>query len=404
MLEYSALPERSVDDHIRLLRELGDLDASNALAEFMRESRMRRVLFHGTTHDFDRFDVSRGNKDGHYGGRGVYLTTSPEDASANYATIGPDLQKRIEDRAERLVCDWDTDPPDHPPPDWDGMDWRERYQVAIRFAEKELAGDAPNILPVFVCLRNPVEIEPRGGTFIEVEFPVDEDEQEELDRARQELEAVQERLAETDGDEEYAQLAEREAELEDLISELEDRIEESRYTAEPGGPGGAILDAVNRLAWEYEGIELNGAFEELLTMLYEGAWAYEIDKRLRELYQYAIDMDGDMVMSEVVAETWRRAGYDGIIQDAYHEFGSGQSRAAMEGLEWGDKHVIVFDPTQIKSATGCRTFDPRSASLTDVDLVPAPELMRETSGDRLAKRAMKALAQQPQMPRRRNTV
>ena len=47
------------------------------------------VVYHGTTHDIQKFEYSGTNPDNHYG-KGFYFTDSKEDVAENYATAeGP---------------------------------------------------------------------------------------------------------------------------------------------------------------------------------------------------------------------------------------------------------------------------------------------------------------------------
>jgi hypothetical protein len=65
---------------------------------------------HGTTHLFDRFDVSLlGNPEGAFGAV-HYFTSCEEDARHNYACEGPDMRCRINHEAEQLGCDIELDP------------------------------------------------------------------------------------------------------------------------------------------------------------------------------------------------------------------------------------------------------------------------------------------------------
>ena len=62
-----------------------------------------KVVYHGSTHEFDRFDPTIGNDEGFYG-KGLYFTDSKVDVNANYASqSGPDLTQRIEMRAEEIL-------------------------------------------------------------------------------------------------------------------------------------------------------------------------------------------------------------------------------------------------------------------------------------------------------------
>jgi hypothetical protein len=82
--------------------------------------------YHGTTHDFGKFDLSKGDPEGHYG-RGVYATDNPIDAGYNYASPdGGDLVAKIERLSEKIMGDH---------PNMDNLD-------AVLLAEKRLLGHA----------------------------------------------------------------------------------------------------------------------------------------------------------------------------------------------------------------------------------------------------------------------
>jgi hypothetical protein len=82
--------------------------------------------YHGTTHDFGKFDLSKGDPEGHYG-RGVYATDNPIDAGYNYASpTGGDLVAKIERLSETIMNDH---------PNMDNLD-------AVLLAEKRLLGHA----------------------------------------------------------------------------------------------------------------------------------------------------------------------------------------------------------------------------------------------------------------------
>ena len=69
--------------------------------EFLKNSKVKnedgtpRVMYHGTTHEFDEFKDSRGTTENNWG-IGNYFTSSYNDASTNYGGVGPDLKIRIE--------------------------------------------------------------------------------------------------------------------------------------------------------------------------------------------------------------------------------------------------------------------------------------------------------------------
>jgi GNAT superfamily N-acetyltransferase len=104
--------------------------------------------YHGTTHDFDKFKLAKGNPENHLG-KYPHFTSSPEDAAKNYAGHGPDLTGRIERRAEELM-------PKNVPP-YGTLDYDRAYSEAIEKATKELAGPHDGaIIPAKMKLDNPV--------------------------------------------------------------------------------------------------------------------------------------------------------------------------------------------------------------------------------------------------------
>ena len=115
------------------------------------------VVFHGTTHVFESFDQRQANIENDMG-KGFYLTTSPKDAGANYAGIGPDLTNRIESRAEQIEAESDID-----------------EDAAREQAREELVGQGDVVIPAYVSLQNPVIIGGENDTFIEMELVEDED-------------------------------------------------------------------------------------------------------------------------------------------------------------------------------------------------------------------------------------
>ena len=120
------------------------------------------VLFHGTTHEFSQF--KKGEK-GHRSdendfGNGNYFTSSPEDASRNYAGVGPDRQIWIERRAEELESEYGID-----------------YDLALQQAKAMLEGDHQGaVIPAYLRMENPLKVDKSGGTFFEFETIFDGDE------------------------------------------------------------------------------------------------------------------------------------------------------------------------------------------------------------------------------------
>lgn len=362
------LHKRTADDQIAHLRRCDQYDIADALSEFMRSSRVRDILYHGTTHDFDSFEPdAHGYKDGYWGGKGVYLTTSPVDASENYAGRGPDLESKIERRAEELVYEWeDKGAPAEIEEEFEVVNTLGRLDLAKEYAAKELDGGQASIIPVFVCSENPVIIERGGGTILELEFPTLNKYEEEIEQIESEISDIEYRLSHEELDDELVE------ELENQIEDLEDekeRLEELRdqyeYNEVPEGNGGRVLEAAQEVASLYE-VNPEEVRSQLFELLLESATAFEIDQCLQKLFEYAENDRGELARGEALAEIWKRAGYDSIVHDAYETF------VHMKGVKPGDRHVFVFDPHRIKSAIGCRTYNMRSRSITDADLREEP--------------------------------
>lgn len=61
------------------------------------------IVYHGTTHEFDRFDPSKAFQLNHLG-QGFYFSSSEGDSEINYAGIGPDLRNRIGELADEYIA------------------------------------------------------------------------------------------------------------------------------------------------------------------------------------------------------------------------------------------------------------------------------------------------------------
>jgi hypothetical protein len=113
-----------------------------------------REVFHGTTRDFTVFKRTKGNSGGDFG-KGFYLTSSPEDASANYAGIGPDLENQISMLAEQIASN----------EEFEGVDKFDKVvERARKKAEKKLYGGADHVIPAYVRMVNPLVLPAKGYT------------------------------------------------------------------------------------------------------------------------------------------------------------------------------------------------------------------------------------------------
>ena len=65
-------------------------------------------LYHGTTHEFDRFDINKGVSSNAFG-QGFYFTSDEQDANENYTGSGPDQKLKITDLQYELIDEDDED-------------------------------------------------------------------------------------------------------------------------------------------------------------------------------------------------------------------------------------------------------------------------------------------------------
>lgn len=116
------------------------------------------MLYHGTTHEFSKFSLSRCNVNNHIG-VGVYLTDSLEDCHRHYTSeIGPDLNNRICYRQDEILSD-DADL---------------TSEEALEIARSELVGPVRRVL---TCEIKPgAKLLPLGRHYLELRSYSDEDE------------------------------------------------------------------------------------------------------------------------------------------------------------------------------------------------------------------------------------
>jgi broad specificity phosphatase PhoE/GNAT superfamily N-acetyltransferase len=282
--------------------------------------------YHGTTRDFSVFDPNRGEAEGHFG-KGIYVTTSQEDAKQNYAGFGPDLRNKIDREAERMAG---ADPADLMREYGVSKKVAERAtgsgeenQTALRLAKKKFASHGGATMKVFVKLENPLVLGGKGEPFWDLTYD------------------------ETTGQET--------GKLADLLEALNDSAASygSRGFPMPeefidGGKASQVIDAL---------------------------------RKSDELMQITDDR-GDLVGPELIRDAIQRMGYDGIVDRTVDQnFGSqlriGGKPVGMMGMNPDTAHIVAFKPEQVKSATGNRgTFDPTNP---DIQYQPKTYIVRHGS-------------------------
>ncbi|MFK7942609.1 MAG: hypothetical protein AB8B85_06825, partial [Paracoccaceae bacterium] len=298
--------------------------------------------FHGTTHDFEKFDASvKGAKEGHFGAVN-YFSTSDADADANYSGEGPDLTGRIERKAEPLADEIqdaiDADGVDAAREFWNITDaeWSEdTMDVARAIARRSLSGGNQNLLEVYVRSERPFVVGGDQSPFIEFR------DMEALDRDALERTANNEGVSVE--------------EIESNRDDYEDQIDEARWEIESETPS-ELFDAVEAVAMDNE-LDAQELFSAVADLDIEGSnhSALEAQMRGAEAFQYVEDAETDDIISNhVIAQVIKELGFDAIILKAADQ------RFNNMDIEPGIAHIQVFDEfnTNIKSVHNRGTFDP----------------------------------------------
>lgn len=279
--------------------------------------------FHGTTHEFEVFDASiSGNKEGQFGAVN-YFTSSEGDASGNYLENGTDLTQRIELRAEQIEANDEID-----------------MEAAREIARKELAGETPQVLEVFLRTEKPFVVGGEQSPWMEFS---------DFDAIQQ---AALERVAEDEG----VTVDEIEANRDDY----EDAIDEARWEAESETPN-ALMEAIDAVATR-NGLDAQELYADVAEMATEGAKQSDLEAALRasEALAYAEDEEtGGLIGYHVLGEIIQELGFDSIILK------NAGDRFANMDIEAGTAHVHVFDSnkTNIKSVNNRGTFDGADARI-----------------------------------------
>ena len=261
-------------------------------------------VYHGTTHDFDTFDLKKTYTDG-YLGAGFYFTSNPHDAGENYAGKGPDAQSKIELRAEEIESNENDEISNIL-----GISTDEVEEAAsagtlpamIReYAEKEILGEdqKPNIMPVYLRMVNPFYLGNAHKQYFDYNIGYDE---------------------ETEVESEGAILIEK---LTEELSELD--------LSDPQKTLGKILEDLE----PYDGGFTSDQFFKAIKDRDELVDAYSDGENVKI---------GNFFKKVILA-----AGFDGVIMDA-------SVFEKMKGVQ-GTNHYIVYSPNQIKSVNNQNPSD-----------------------------------------------
>lgn len=255
------------------------------------------VVFHATTHKFYEFTRERGNIENHFG-LGYYFTSSYTDAETNYLSEGADLTSRIEQLSDRLESD--------------GLD-REKAKLK---AKKLLKGKHEIVLPFYLKMVNPINL--------------------------------------TDN-RKYAT----------YYDSLETEDEDGNYVENNDSLPMKLYNSIMSVSYDFYGnnIDAQSVFNDISEKVgyeWDGVSAYDVDKAFRESEQLmdAYDDNGSLANHEFIRRVYEDMGFDGIIMDAYKEFGGGRKVGKQMVMDYDTLHYIAFEPNQIKLADGKNTtFD-----------------------------------------------
>ena len=274
--------------------ERGDMDTAQKMVDEAAKAAGYTIKgHHGTTNLFTVFDTSKSNIENDWG-RGIYATTSEEDAETNYASDdGADLTNRIERLAE-MMENWE---------EYEDMDYEQRVEAA----RNQLSQGENRMLRVAIRMENPVVVE-RGsnGTFFTYESEYDEDADEYSEPSGTLLEVV-----------------------EQMQSIIEEEYEWASYDAD----------------------KLNDLFMEAID--YGGMSAIQLQSAGDDALIDVSDEDGNLAGKEILRAALERMGFDGIIDKSVpYKFGelSGRRYGGMRGVAKDTTHYIAFNSSQVKLA------------------------------------------------------
>ena len=255
--------------------------------------------YHGTTHDFSKFDLNKGNPENHFG-QYPHFTNNAEDASVNYAGHGPDLTGRIDNRADQIMNDKDLK--------YGTDEYKKAYEDAKAQAANEIAGPHEGaIIPSQLKLNNPVSVIDKKPTWLDFNAKYDKNGEWVKDSPL----------------------------LLKLLGSLKKQGE--KY----GFDGQKVFDDVSEKASLYDG----------------DVKASSLDKAMRQSDSLldAQNNEGKIVQNHVIANVFKDLGYDGIVMDAKTAFPN------MKNIPEGTLHAVPLKRnTVVSNYTGNKLFSDTS--------------------------------------------
>ena len=265
-------------------------------------------------------------------GRAIYTTTSPDDASINYAGEGPDLTNKIQLRAERIADETDRNYDD---------------PEVLEQARSEVKGENLGVIyPMMGRSEKVFDIRTYGDNPI-LSYKLREmDFKDYLDEAKDDL--YYRGTSESDFD--------TKAEFDEV---LEDRARELAFddslNFEPEGELVDFLQAIRR-----DDRVSNEDYEQLVQDIGmrafddEGISAQDLNRVMRKANIESF-LDGKPLNFDVFRNALQEAGFDTIKMDA--------DTFKMEGVE-GAEHRIFLKPEQLRSINA--EFDPEKKDSSNI--------------------------------------
>lgn len=325
------------------------MDAANKMAR-MQEQGFTTPAYSGSTFNIRAFDASRANPESDFG-RGAYATTSPLDATANYAGMGPDLTNRVQLESERLADYLVEDEYALEEALSDvGLTLQDFYDdeaAALEaIARSRLVGDAPG------GVTYPLRINTQNYAVIGGDNPtVIRQERDYFEEARQSLgEGV-------DEDEVY-----------DLAYQFQADDHEGLYAR--------IREALADTDAYREEDAINSILEDIGDDLADGeVRVQDIDQAIRRHITEAYDENtGDMLSSgEISAQTLKNLGFEGVIDNTVDvKFGTnrrgfgGAKVPGMTGVTPETQHIITFPGFERNIRSQFAAFDPEQTGSSNI--------------------------------------
>jgi len=291
----------------------------------------KQPVYHGTTKNFDVFDINKGMQSNHFG-PGFYFTSDEKDASENYTGTGPDQIRNIENIQYDLMDQNDEDEyylfnlyGDDPRYSKyfleDGTTYNAQILTEAIAKDIVLGENNPRVIPAHVRMKNPIHLTNENDE----EHP----EHTFLDDVDGNTEFLDEINIDTSDSNSYKAVI---AKLYNILIDYIDTDEAFRVCEE-------LVD------------ETTGSINGKVSAVY-------LMDSLRNKLQVLDDDNDTEYKGEIIKRFLNELGYDSIVMDPnlFFRMYSSKDRPI--------KHYITWDPENIKHAKENLEFDPRNPVIT----------------------------------------